>query len=336
MVRTAGPGIPAGITGHDRPAGSSAGVRVSGSDESLGQWALDVIDAAELQAPAAIGVSYGAGILLRLAELAPERVSRAALVVPSGMVGSPMPAMLRLAASYGLYRLRPSRARAASVTAMLAHGPADDLMVESVERSFGGTKLETEMPRLARPGDLASFRSPVLVVAAEHDPLFPPARVLPAARTLFPNPVSADRAARVRPHHVARCRDAPVSQAGRSFLSGLVRRRPGGSETGGSPMALAGIEGRQQATRVENDHRSPKPARSSSARSARSGCPLSNSGSRAPRSDAFRSPARPPLGSGPLRSAPSTAPRDAARASAHRAGRPLSSPCQPRYRHRVA
>ena len=171
--------------------GLSAGVRVSGSDESLGQWALDVIDAAELQAPAAIGVSYGAGILLRLAELAPERVSRAALVVPSGIVGSPMPAMLRLAASYGLYRLRPSRARAASVTAMLAHGPADDLMVESVERSFGGTKLETEMPRLARPGDLASFRSPVLVVAAEHDPLFPPARVLPAARTLFPNLVSA-------------------------------------------------------------------------------------------------------------------------------------------------
>lgn len=171
--------------------GLSAGVRVSGSDESLGQWALDVIDAAELQAPAAIGVSYGAGILLRLAELAPERVSRAALVVPSGIVGSPMPAMLRLAASYGLYRLRPSRARAASVTAMLAHGPADDLMVESVERSFGGTKLETEMPRLARPGDLALFRSPVLVVAAEHDPLFPPARVLPAARTLFPNLVSA-------------------------------------------------------------------------------------------------------------------------------------------------
>ena len=171
--------------------GLSAGHRVSGSDESLGQWALDVIDAAELGSPAAIGVSYGAGILLRLAELAPHRISRAALVVPSGIVGSPIPAMLRLAASYGLYRLRPSRARAASVTAMLAHGPADDLMVESVERSFGGTKLETEMPRLARPGDLAAFRSPVLVVAAEHDPLFPPARVLPAARALFPNLVSA-------------------------------------------------------------------------------------------------------------------------------------------------
>lgn len=60
-------------------------------------------------------------------------------------------------------------------------------MVESVELSFAGTKLETEMPRLARREDLAAFRSPVLVVAGEQDPLFPPSRVLPAARRLFPN-----------------------------------------------------------------------------------------------------------------------------------------------------
>jgi pimeloyl-ACP methyl ester carboxylesterase len=47
------------------------------------------------------------------------------------------------------------------------------------------------MPRLARPSDRAWFSSPVLVIAAEHDLLFPPARVLPAARALFPNLVSA-------------------------------------------------------------------------------------------------------------------------------------------------
>ena len=49
------------------------------------------------------------------------------------------------------------------------------------------------------------------------------------------------------------------------------------------------------------------------------------------RSGAFRSRARSPPGSGPPRSVPSTAPRDGARASAHRAGRPSSSPCHPRY-----
>lgn len=171
--------------------GLSAGRRVSGSDHSLGEWALDVLDAMKLAAPGAIGVSYGAGVLLRLAGLQPARISRAALVVPSGITSSPLRAMLRLAASYGLYRLRPSRARAAAVTSLLANGPAEDLMVESVERSFGGTKLETEMPRLAEAEDLAEFRSPVMVVGAEHDALFPPGRVLSAARALFPNLSSA-------------------------------------------------------------------------------------------------------------------------------------------------
>lgn len=171
--------------------GRSAGWRVSGADDSLGRWALDVLDALGLDRVGAIGVSYGAGVLLRLAEIAPERIGRAALVVPSGLSGSPVLAMLRLAASYAAFRIRPSRARAASVTEYLAHGPADDLMIESVELSFAGTKLETEMPRIARGADLAGFRSPTIVIAAEHDPLFPPARILPAARAIIPNLASA-------------------------------------------------------------------------------------------------------------------------------------------------
>jgi pimeloyl-ACP methyl ester carboxylesterase len=164
--------------------GLSAGTRVSGRDASLGEWALDVLDGLQLAAVRAIGVSYGAGVVLRLAELAPERFMAAALVVPAGITGSPIGAMLRLAAGYGRYRLRPSRAGAASVTRYLSHGEPDPLMVESVELSFGGTQLETEMPRLAERASLSVFRAPLLVAAAEHDPLFPPKRVLPAARAL--------------------------------------------------------------------------------------------------------------------------------------------------------
>lgn len=165
--------------------GLSAGNRVSGRDASLGEWARDVLDEMQLDVARAVGVSYGAGVLLRLAELAPERITSAALIVPSAITGSPIGAMLRLAAGYGRYRLRPSRAAAASVTRLLSHGAPDPLMVESVELSFGGTQLETEMPRLASRDSLSAFRAPVLVAAAEHDPLFPPKRVLPAARALL-------------------------------------------------------------------------------------------------------------------------------------------------------
>jgi pimeloyl-ACP methyl ester carboxylesterase len=171
--------------------GLSADRRVSGLDDSLGLWAIDVLDQLGLDRVGAIGVSYGAGVLLRIAEIAPDRIGRAALVVPSGITGSPVRAMLRLAAGYVAYRIRPSRSRAASVATYLAHEPTDSVMVESIELSFGGTKLETEMPRIARAENLAGFGSPVLVIAAEHDPLFPPKRVLPAARALFRNLESA-------------------------------------------------------------------------------------------------------------------------------------------------
>ena len=194
--------------------GLSAGTRVSGRDASLGEWARDVVDGLGLETVRAVGVSYGAGVLLRLAEVAPERITAVALVVPSGLTGSPIGAMLRLAAGYGRYRLRPSRAAAASVTRMLRHGEPDPLMVESVELSFGGTQLETEMPRLAQRSDLQAFHAPVFVAAAEHDPLFPPKRVLPAARALFDDVetvvisdsghiLSSDAAARLSPRLAA-------------------------------------------------------------------------------------------------------------------------------------
>ena len=88
--------------------GLSADRRVSGSDDSLGLWAIDVLDRLGLDQAAAIGVSYGAGVLLRVAEIAPKRLTRAAVVVPSGITGSPVGAMLRLAAGYAAYRIRPS------------------------------------------------------------------------------------------------------------------------------------------------------------------------------------------------------------------------------------
>ena len=52
----------------------------------------------------------------------------------------------------------------------------------------GSPPASTVTSRLPDP---PAFTSPVIVVAAEHDPLFPPRRVLPAARSLFPNLVSA-------------------------------------------------------------------------------------------------------------------------------------------------
>jgi len=80
--------------------GKTVGARVSANDSSLGAWTTDVLDALELPSAAFIGASYGAGVLLRLAAVAPARIKRAVFVVPARLTAVPVRAMLSRAAGY--------------------------------------------------------------------------------------------------------------------------------------------------------------------------------------------------------------------------------------------
>jgi pimeloyl-ACP methyl ester carboxylesterase len=172
--------------------GKSAGVRVSANDTSLGDWAVDVLDRLDLASPAVVGVSYGAGVVLRLAAAHPERVARAVLVVPAGISDVPLGSMLSLAAGYISYRVVARRSFVESTVRRLAGADPDPLLVDSTALAFRGTELDTEMPRAATPAEFAGFAAPVMVITGQHDPLFRPERILPRARELFPNLVAAE------------------------------------------------------------------------------------------------------------------------------------------------
>jgi pimeloyl-ACP methyl ester carboxylesterase len=172
--------------------GKSTGTRVSANDASLGEWTVHVLDRLDLPSAAFIGASYGAGVFLRLAGLAPERIDRAVLVVPAGLSAVPVPSMLTLAAGYLGYRFVRRRSLVERTVRQLAGPDPDPLMVSSTALAFVGTELDTEMPRLASAAELRALTAPVMVFAGEHDPLFPPERVLPAARSVFANLAGAD------------------------------------------------------------------------------------------------------------------------------------------------
>ena len=161
--------------------------------EALGPWLVDVLDGLGLERPAFVAFSAGVEAFLELAAFAPERVARAALVVPSGIVGTPIGGMLRLTAGYLSYRLRPSDGTARATLRVLTGGPEPDpLMVRATALAFGGTELETRTAPPAVPERLAGLTAPVLVLAGEHDPMFPARRVLERAPAIFPNLVAAE------------------------------------------------------------------------------------------------------------------------------------------------
>lgn len=174
--------------------GKSAPVRLSPRDDSYGQWLVDVLNALQLSQPSVIAGSYGAGILLRTAAFAPQRISKAVAMIPSGLVSIPWRTMLfDLLAPLIAYRLAPSHARLLKVLRpMFLENPIPEDVIEITQAVFQYVRVEPEMPRNVTKAELQNFTAPILVLAAEHDRLFPAKRVVERANQVFQNLVAAE------------------------------------------------------------------------------------------------------------------------------------------------
>ena len=174
--------------------GKSAPVRLSPKDNSYGEWVSGTLDGLELKQAAFMAGSYGAGILLRTAVTAPERISKAILMIPSGLVSIPLRTMLfELLIPLMVYQLAPSRARLMRILRpMFVAEPISEMVLETTEAVFKHVKIEPEMPRNVTRFELSRFSAPVLVLAAEKDRLFLARQVVARAPQVFQNLVAVE------------------------------------------------------------------------------------------------------------------------------------------------
>ena len=173
--------------------GKSAPTRVSPRDDSYGRWLVEVLDNLGLEQPAMVGGSYGAGILLKTAVTAPQRISKAILFIPSGIVSIPLKTMAAMLWSLAAYKIAPSPHRLKGMLhPMFLDNPIDPEVEQITEAVFRLTTIETAMPKNVTPAELADFHAPTLVIAAEKDRLFPATAVVNRAPKLFPNLISAE------------------------------------------------------------------------------------------------------------------------------------------------
>ena len=138
--------------------------------------------------------SYGAGILLNAAAYAPERISKAVVLIPSGLVSIPWWTMLfELLLPLVVYRLAPNRERLLRVLRpMFLENPIPADVIEITEAVFEHVYIEPEMPRNVTREEMTAFNAPALVIAAENDHLFPAPKVVSRAERVFQNLVAAE------------------------------------------------------------------------------------------------------------------------------------------------
>lgn len=144
-------------------------------NHAYGLWLTDVLDALGLERPDLAAASFGASIALDLAVIAPRRIGKLALMMPAGLTPKlPLATIYaRLAASWFFYRFFPVR----SLLPRLARPLSADLTADNLDYLdiiIRHTAFWRHRPAGPfGPNDLGGYRTPVFLVLADGDILFP-------------------------------------------------------------------------------------------------------------------------------------------------------------------
>jgi pimeloyl-ACP methyl ester carboxylesterase len=203
--------------------GLSAQTRPSPKGDGHAFWVEDVLDGLGLHRASLVGFSYGAGLVIRTMGLAPERISRAALVSPAGIAAGPVSRMLvGVVVPMILYQLRPTEGHLLRAARAVLTEPEDPYFGPAV-RQLGAVyrhlRLDARLPRMATEEELGGFGGPVAVFASEEDAFFPAGSVLPRAREVFPNLALAESLEGCR-HIPSKAGLGRISERVLAFLAG--------------------------------------------------------------------------------------------------------------------
>jgi hypothetical protein len=164
-------------------------------------WVEDVLDGLGLERPPLVGVS------------------RAALVVPSGIAtGSTGRMLLEVMVPMLLYRLHPTRERMLRAARPLLTEP-DEEFARQLGAVYRHVRLDAQLPHMATEEELRGFRGPMAVFAVGDDPFFPGEAVLARAREIFANLAYAECLQGCR-HVPSKAALGRVNQEIRAFLGG--------------------------------------------------------------------------------------------------------------------
>jgi pimeloyl-ACP methyl ester carboxylesterase len=171
-------------------AGRSAPTRPSTRGPAYGEWLVDVLDALELAQANLVGSSGGAWLILKLAELAPDRIQVAALLSPAGIAPIRFGFALRAAAIGWLSPRQDTALRLARLTTP----PPLPLDEDHVRADAGYTlHFKGQLPPPTLPArTLRRLSAPTLLLVGQHEAVFNPARVVDRARREIPGLVAAE------------------------------------------------------------------------------------------------------------------------------------------------
>ena len=156
--------------------------------DDYGMWLAEILDSLKIDKIPFVVSSYSSAMLLSLAQVAPERIEKAALVVPSGIAHGPLiPIVRRMTVPMTKYYFVQSDKSFKRIMELMS-SKDDDQMEEFFRLMMSSYKMEMKPPREFKKEELKDFRSQVIIFASDDDIFFPAYSVFPRAKELFAVP----------------------------------------------------------------------------------------------------------------------------------------------------
>jgi len=164
--------------------GKSSSTRLDRSGQEYGEWMADVLSGLEIARAHMVGISNGAWLILKLAEVAPDRVASAVLMSPAGLAGFRWQLFFEM---LPLFFMPASRRGAHFLKVLGAPGipPAeqDVVMVDILMQDFHYQQPPGPLP----DATVRQLTAPTYVLVGEHEAGFKPSALVKRARTVLPN-----------------------------------------------------------------------------------------------------------------------------------------------------
>lgn len=169
--------------------GKSAETCLLAKSYEYGYWASAVISALGFEKIRCFGGSFGAGILAKTMCVAPEKIEKAVLYVPSGIKNAPAINLVSMAFPMLLYWI--THQRKWLIKCMLPMAVTEDNIdndsFQTAKCSIDNAKIKAGMPSNVKPNDMRKCLAPTLVLAGEKDCMFPADLVIPQAEKIIAN-----------------------------------------------------------------------------------------------------------------------------------------------------
>ena len=170
--------------------GKSAETILSPKSDEYGEWASDIIDELGFKKMSCMGGSFGGGVLVKLMCVAPEKIEKSVLIVPSGIanvstlnisfkMGIPMIFYLLTKKDYWLKK--------AILPMAIEEKNIDEKAYEMVKSSFEHVNVKAGMPSNVKTEKLKNCKVPTFLITAENDCMFPGKKIIKKAEKTLPN-----------------------------------------------------------------------------------------------------------------------------------------------------